>query len=127
MFQFPIEPLAAEWRCECARIEEQVDVFREPVDQPPTLRKAGTAFEDDMVASDRSDVAQRLGDVVVLLDDGRPQAAHLVMVRSPLDGLIEVRVLAEPHAAPLALACHTLAVGRSAKAPKSNRDRGFKD
>lgn len=53
------------------RIKENVDVFREALDQVPALRQAGAAFEDDLVRSCIGDDSQRFCNVVVLLDDRR--------------------------------------------------------
>ena len=52
------------------RVEEEVDILGEPLDQVPAFRQAGAALEDDLVAGVFGDGSQDLGDVVVLLDDG---------------------------------------------------------
>src|SRR5207247_607845 len=45
--EFPIDAVFPEWRLECARIQEDVDVFRKPLDHVPTFRQTGTALEED--------------------------------------------------------------------------------
>ena len=91
---------------ERGRVEEDVDVFREPLDQVPALRQAGAALEDDLAAGRLLDDAQRLRDVVILLDDRLAQAARAEMLRRADDGLLEVRMLKQPHGSWRSFACH---------------------
>ena len=75
----------------CERIEEQVDVFGKTLDQVPALRKACTALENDLVARGPPNDSQRLGDVVVLLDNCRTQSPSAKMFRRPKDRLLKVK------------------------------------
>ena len=51
LLEFPVDGVLAEGRLEGERIEEDVDVFRKPLDQVPALRQAGAALEDDLVGA----------------------------------------------------------------------------
>ena len=50
LLQFAVDAFLAQRRIERGRVEEDVDVFREPLDQVPALRQAGAALEDDLLA-----------------------------------------------------------------------------
>ena len=117
--EFAIDPAPAERRLEGARIDGDVEVFGEPLDQVPSLGETRPAFEDHRVAIDPGDDPQGFGDVVVLLDQGGPQPPFSEKSRRLDDGLIEVRVLEEPHEVRRVLACHRLAAGSAPRCPKS--------
>jgi len=68
-FEFPVDAVLSEGGLEGARIEKDVDVFRKPLDEVPAFREARAALEDNLVGSGGGDDAQRLRDVVILLDD----------------------------------------------------------
>ena len=69
VLEFPVDGVLAERGPEGEGVEEDVDVFRKPLDEIPTFREARAAFEDDLVGICRGDDAQRFRDVVILLDD----------------------------------------------------------
>jgi hypothetical protein len=74
LLEFAINgPLPQFW-AEGKWIKEDVDVLRKPLDQVPTLRQAGTAFEDHLVACAGGDDSQGFRNLVVLLDDGWAQS-----------------------------------------------------
>ena len=50
LLQLVVDPFLAQRRGEGGRVEEDVDVFREPLDQPPAFGQAGVALEDDLGA-----------------------------------------------------------------------------
>ena len=93
LLQLAVDPLLAQGRVERGRVEEDVDVFRESLDQAPALGQAGAALENDLGAGRLLDDAQGLRDVIILLDDRLAQAARAEMVRRADDGLLEVRML----------------------------------
>ena len=95
--QFSVDGLLPERRLKCERIEEEVNVFREPLDQIPALRQACAAFQDRLVARGLRDDSQRLGDIVILLDDCRAQPLAAKMLRRRQDRLLEVGMFKELH------------------------------
>lgn len=105
-------------RIKLVRIHEQVDVLREARDQCPALGKAGPSLEHRLAAETLRNDPKNLCDVVVLLDELLAQTEAAGGLE---DRLFEVLVFEQPH-----LACHSLAVPRICRAPKSNRVRGFR-
>ncbi len=97
LLQLAVDCFLAQGRVEGGRVKEDVDVFRKPLDQAPALRQAGAALEDHLAARRLLDDAQRLGDVVVLLDDRLAQAPRAEMFRRADDGLLEVRMFKQLH------------------------------
>ena len=51
LLEYSVDAVLSQNGREGARIEEDVDVFRKPLDQVPALCQAGAAFEDDLVRS----------------------------------------------------------------------------
>ena len=90
-FKFAVNAILSKRRRERLGVEEDVDVFREALDQVPALGKTGAALEDDLVSGNAGDGAKRLGDVVVLFDEGRSQATGAEVLRRPEDGLLKIR------------------------------------
>src|ERR1019366_4196014 len=86
-------------------IKENVDVFGKSIDQVPALRQARASLEDHLVAGKLRDDAERLRDEVVFLDQALLQAK---MLGGRKNGLIEILVLEESHAA-ASSACHAAA------------------
>jgi hypothetical protein len=56
-FEFPVDAILAKVGLEGAGIEENIDVFRKPLDQVPTFRQARAALEDDLVGNRGGDDA----------------------------------------------------------------------
>ena len=126
LLQFAVDCFLAQGRVECGRVEEDVDVFREPLDQVPALRQAGAALEDHLAARLLLDDAQGLRDEVVLLDDRLAQAPRAEMLRRADDGLLEVRVFKQFHGSCAPSPAIPARVPATARIPKSNRESGFK-
>jgi hypothetical protein len=93
LIQLAVDAFLPERRVERARVEENVDVFREPLYQAPAFGEAGAALENDPSADRLLDDAQRFGDIVIFLDEGLAQAVRTKMVRCADDGLLEVWML----------------------------------
>jgi hypothetical protein len=81
------------------RVKKNIDVFRKPLNQVPSFRQAGAALEDDHVFGDGpGNSPQRFGDVVVFLDDRRPQSLLAKVLRRLEHGLLEIAMLKQSHA-----------------------------
>ena len=89
--------------------------------------QARAALEDDFVAGRGGDDPQGLGDVVVLLDDGRAQARGSGNVPPPGGSPARNRDVQKVSRLRLSFACHSRACANPASTPKSNRENGFKD
>ena len=86
--EFAIDAVLSEHGREGARVEEDVDVLGESLDQVPAFRQTGGALEDNLVANRGRDDAERFGDVAVLLDERRPQAARRKVLGGLLAGVV---------------------------------------
>ena len=91
--ELAVDRALSQHRIECPGIEEDVNVFREPLNQVPAFRKARAALENDLVPDGIRDEAERLGDVVVLFDERRPETAGSEVFRRLEDRLLEVRMI----------------------------------
>jgi hypothetical protein len=69
LFQETIDSTHAHRRFD-RRIDEQVDVVGEAIEQPPALRHGGAALDDGAARQRAGDDAQDLAAPVVLLDEG---------------------------------------------------------
>jgi hypothetical protein len=81
--ELAVDSALAENGIEGARVEENVHVFREPLNQVPAFGKARPALENHLVADRPRDDPQGLGDVVVLFDERRSQPTLAVMASAP--------------------------------------------
>ena len=110
--EFPVDGVFSQGGLEGERIEEEVDILGEPLDEVPAFRQAGAAFEDDLVAGVCGHGPQGLGDVVVLLDDGRAQSLPAKVLCRPQYGLLKIRMFEQFHgrAAPWLANCGPVAV-----------------
>ena len=88
--------LAQDW-CEGLGIEENINVFRKPLNQIPTLGQAGAPFEDDLVAHGTRDGTQGLGNKLLLFDHCRTQATTAKMILGAEHGLAEILMFKESH------------------------------
>lgn len=91
--QFPVNRVLSQRRLKCCGIEEDVNVFGETFDQVPSLCEARAALEDDFVAARSSDNAKGLGNVIVFLDDRRPELTLTEMFAGSQDRLLKIRML----------------------------------
>lgn len=91
--------LAERWN-HCVRIEEQVNVLRDSVDQRPSFREAGAALQDGMIWIGRCASPQDFGEVVILLD---PPLGKPLLGRNSRYERAKVRVLAESHGPAISL------------------------
>ena len=90
------------WTCrECRGIDEQIDVFRDAIEQLPAFRQTGPALQHGLGRVDLRDDAQDLGEVVVLLD---PRLRDPPLRRDERDELAKIGVLVQ-----LQRACHSRA------------------
>ena len=67
------------------------------------------------------------GDVIILLDDCRPQSPAAKVLRRRQGCLIEVRMFKQPHGSAMAFAYQRPACNSPFSMPNSNRETGFKD
>src|SRR6185437_9362165 len=93
LLQLVVNRFLAQRRRKCSWIEENVDVFRKPLDQVPTLGQARAALEDYFVAGGLLDDTQRLRNEIVFFDERLAQATRTEVLRRADDGLLELRVL----------------------------------
>lgn len=113
----------AQDRTKGLRIEKDIHVLRKAPNQIPALRQAGASLEDDLLAIIGRDDSEDFGDVVVLLDDRRPQPAITEVFRRLQDCLLEVGMLEQFHG----FACQAHAWDSPRSMPNSNCDTGFSD
>src|SRR5579859_22113 len=125
-FELPVDAVLSEGGLEGARIEKDVDVFRKPLDDVPAFREARAALEDNLVGSCGGDDAQRLRDVVILLDDRGAQVPLAAVLLRPEYRLLEILVLKKLHVsgAPWPASCGRSAVQPAGRSRTSRRGSG---
>ncbi len=72
--ELTVDCASSERRIEGTRVEEDIDVLRETLNEIPALGEARAPFENGLLADSARDDAQRFGNVVVLLYDRWPQS-----------------------------------------------------
>src|SRR5260370_10169072 len=103
-----------------------MDGFGKPLDQVPAFRQARAAVEDDLVGSRGGDDAQRLRDVVILLDNRGAQFPRGEVLLRAKYRLLEILVLKKLHVsgAPWPPSCWRAAVRPAAGRRPARRGSG---